>query len=146
MLKLTLPRGALALWLIGLLLAGLTLAACGSAAEPAAEEAPAPAETEEAVGALVEADEAVEAEETAADEEAQPDQEAAEQVDQAEVQEETAGTGADENLLADTAAGPAECQTIDVPDNQLIAAVADGEWSKGPEAAPVTLIEYGDFQ
>jgi hypothetical protein len=42
--------------------------------------------------------------------------------------------------------GPAVCEAVDIPDNTLIAAVSETDWAKGPASAPVTLIEYGDFQ
>lgn len=64
--------------------------------------------------------------------------------------------GEDENLEAqteeeETVSGPvselvAACSAINIPSNPLIGEVSEGEWSKGSASAPLTLIEYGDFQ
>ncbi len=44
------------------------------------------------------------------------------------------------------AAKPVVCQPVEVPTNSKIAPISDKDWAKGPATAPVTLIEYGDFQ
>jgi hypothetical protein len=44
------------------------------------------------------------------------------------------------------AAKPVVCEPVEIPVNSKIAAINDKDWVKGPAAAPVTLIEYGDFQ
>lgn len=143
------PR-AFALWLIGLFLVGLTLVACGGTTEPASEEAAAPAKTEEVVNAPADEEEVAESE-AAATEEVAGEQETAateetETDEAAGAGEETTAATSDENLLTDTAEPAAVCQTVEVPDNELIAAASDTDWAKGPADAPVTLIEYGDFQ
>ena len=117
-------------WLIGLLLVSLSLAACGGSATPEAEvESAAPteaattataAETEEAASAVTEATEEAAVQEAPAEE------------------------------SSSNSSGPvtsqAACYPVDIPTNTLVAAVSDTDWSRGPADAPVTVIEYGDFQ
>jgi hypothetical protein len=118
-----------------MLVAGLLLAACGAAATPAAQEAATPAQ---AVAAATQASTSEATQEAAT------------------ATQETAKTVTEEsqaNNAAPTAevavAGPpkpAECQPVQIPTNASIAPVSDTDWAKGPADAPVTLIEYGDFQ
>jgi nucleoid-associated protein YgaU len=108
-----------------LLVAGLALAACGGAAESAQQTA---ATTESAAATDTPTAEA-QAQESAATEEPAA---------------ESAAPTAEESPAAQAAI--ASCQGIEIPDNTLIAAVSDSDWTKGPADAPVTLIEYGDFQ
>ncbi len=158
MLNQYLSYRALVVWLVSLLLVSLTLVACGGTAEPVSEEPAPPAETEEAADAPAEsadttADEEVaeEEEQATATEEAAPTQAAATEeaapTEEQAAAEETAPTEEAEENLSD--AGPATeptCQAIDIPDNPLIAPVSDSDWSKGPADAPITIIEYSDFQ
>lgn len=109
---------------IGLLIAVLILAACGGAAavpevadDPTAQgDAAAPGETEAVQ----------EAEPTQAPQVAQATEEAA--------------------PVQEVASAPASCEPVLVPENELVAAPTEDDWSKGPATAVITVIEYGDFQ
>lgn len=119
-----------AVGLVSLLSLSLLLAACGGAAQPASPEPSPPAQ-----GQATAAD-ATESSPTA-------------EVTEATAAEPTAIAAATHETAAAPAANagaPAVCQSVDIPSNTLIAPVSDQEWSKGPADAPVTLIEYGDFQ
>ncbi len=133
MSKQYLPRPFVAVGLVALLLVSLTLAACGGGESTESEESSAStAQTEEAAGTPAE----VEAE--TAESEAVPPPTEEMEAQEAETTEESG--------VSEVAGPVAECQSVDIPDNDLIAAVTDRDWSKGPADAPITLVEYGDFQ
>lgn len=153
MLKRYLPQPNLTVWAACLLVAGLTLAACGGATESVSEETSTAGETEAVAPTTVaeaetEAPEEQEAAEevaaptatTAAEAEAPEDQEAAEEVAATDEAEAVQPEG------LSTEASPVSCESVDVPDNELIAAASDDDWSKGPATASVTVVEYGDYQ
>ena len=124
MLKRYLSPRALTTWAACLLIAGLTLAACGGAAESVSEGG------------------------TADETETGAQTTAAETATESEATEEVAAVDAEEAQQGDLPAAPsqASCQSIDIPDDPLTPVASDDDWSKGLATASVTVIEYGDFQ
>ena len=123
-----------AAWLLGLLVMGLMLAACGSATESASSEAAASPSAEPAADTPTTApptEEAATAESETTDTESPSD--SSPSVDTGQTMCHTATPQSDPIVGA-------------LQPNPTIAQVTDDEWSKGPANAPVTLIEYGDFQ
>ena len=123
-------------WLLILVVLSLSLAACGGESVSETTTSTAPETTNEEPVADVSG-----AEEAASDEPATEEAEA----DDAEAE---TSSSQDENLLSPDQPLAAEvvCQSVDVPDNTLVAQVSDSDWSIGPADAPITIIEYGDFQ
>ena len=125
-----------------LLIMGFLLTACGDAATPAPTETSAdtssaspevaPAATEEEAGAAA-------TEET----QAAVEQEAAttEEVTSPPTQAECTPVKPTEDIT-----GFVNQYIETTPPNEGIAAVSDSDWVKGSPDAPVTIIEYGDFQ
>ena len=114
--------------LLGVLLLSVSLAACGGSTTPAESE---PDQTESAAP-------------TEAPAETSPTEAPAAAATEAVVEEEEAAAA--DVAPSAPVASQASCFPIDIPTNTLIAAVSDEEWSRGPADAPVTVIEYGDFQ
>jgi hypothetical protein len=133
-----------AVWLIGLLLLGLSLTACGGGAAPATEATP-PAAPEAETGAEADTNAPVAEEATEEVTEEEPYEAATEEA----VEPPAEATEANEEALAQeqlSLNNEVVCEAIEVLDNPLIAEVSAEEWVKGPADAAVTLIEYGDFQ
>jgi hypothetical protein len=114
------------------------LAACGvtplQTAEPPTAEAP----TEEVVDtptAVAEAPTAA----NAATATSAPDPSSTPEEEEAETDEEQVAT-------FPTPHPAPECVVAPIPEDPNIAAATADEWSKGPVDAPLTLIEYSDFQ
>jgi hypothetical protein len=126
MLKRYFLRPTLAVWIVGLFSVSLALTACGGAVEAPVT----PVATEETITQATEKQKATATEEVATEE--------------VEATKENGSTP--EQNLPTAASIEAGCQTTEIPGNDLIAAVSDTDWAKGPANAPVTLIEYGDFQ
>lgn len=123
-----------------LILVGLLLASCGGATTPAAQDAAAT----EAVAAVPSSTTAnpTEVSQGASTSQADTPAPAAKEVEPT-TQTEVAPTTAVE------VAGPpqpAACQSVQIPTNQGVAPISKVDWAKGPATAPVTVIEYGDFQ
>jgi hypothetical protein len=154
-------RPALAAGLTGLLFAGLALAACAGAAPPTAE-VPAASSQSEATATLAMTAEPTEAPAASSQSEATSTL--------AMTAEPTTAPTTETSAMAETpAAAPAAaskptCQPVDKNDQlgqlfdylsgyientkpvEAVATVSDTDWSKGPANAPLTMIEYGDFQ
>jgi hypothetical protein len=144
-------------WLAGLLLVSLWLVACGSMAGIVSEEPTTSAQAEGADASCASTTSSAACAETQS---AQTEVAAAAPADETETSQ--AATSSEEAVITETAATEeavassaenltaaspgATCQAIDVPGNQLIVPISADDWSKGPANAPVTLIEYGDFQ
>ncbi len=139
--------------LVVLIVLALALTACGGAASTEEESAPTeaeePAAEEETVATEEEPvaeEEPAEAAEAAEESDAATEEEVAPETDQSETEAEAATE--DENLLDpdSSTSQAAECVPVDIPENPLIAEVSEADWSLGPADAPLTVIEYGDFQ
>jgi hypothetical protein len=145
MLKGYFLRPALTVWIVSLFSVSLVLTACGGAAESTSEAPVTPVVTEETIAQATEEQKAPATEKIATEEVATEETEATEvATEETEATKENVSTP--EQDLPTAASTEAGCQAIEVPANDLIAAVSDTDWAKGPANALVTLIEYGDFQ
>ena len=145
-------------WMVGmmaLLIFGLILTACGGAATPTAEV---PAPTEKSVDATspaedtpaaVEEPEPTDTPEEETTEESSPTESSAEIETSPTDQEVTAAACLPADPNTDPLAGAILFldEYIDADEiNEGIPAVTDADWAKGSADAPVTIIEFGDFQ
>jgi hypothetical protein len=121
-----------AVWLSGALLLIPLLAACGVAPP----STPVQTATTEAVATTANAADSPETEQAASASTSEPEAQQPTAIAQTTTAEPPATSASSE----------AGCQPVDIPNNDLIAPVSDQDWSQGPADAPVTLIEYGDFQ
>jgi hypothetical protein len=139
-------RPALAVWLAGLVMTGLLVAACG-AAEPdageptttAAEAANTTAQGETSEPELSENEETTAEAEEAISEEA----EVADNENLSTSDQELSATAA---ATCSTATPQNDPLVAALQPNELLAQAAASEWSKGPAGAAVTIVEYADFQ
>lgn len=171
MSKRYLGRPSSVLWIISLLLVGLILTACSGAAQPTAEVSTEAAEAEvstEAAETEASADTSPDTSGTeVAVEEPTPEEQqpAAEQDPTIEVETPTVSAEADDETASAATHSNADCQAADPNEDPIagaiefiseyidtnitndgISAVSGSDWVKGPDDAPVTIIEYGDFQ
>lgn len=132
--------------LVGLLLVSAALFACTSTTNSGAETPDIPTATEDRGDGGQEAESIIE--------EADTQEIVAETEDEGDTEEtvvtqepETASNDT-ENLLDPNVSrsNEVECVPVEIPENPLIAAVSNEDWSKGQADAPITVIEYGDFQ
>jgi hypothetical protein len=137
MQKLLLRHRMLTMGLSSLLLAALTLAACGGGAStPASEEATPASQTEEATEETLEEEPEEVAQAEQAEAEAEP----------VEAESVPTDVAQEESLSVPNNSPEATCQGVTIPENQLIAAASEDDWARGPADAGITVIEYGDFQ
>jgi len=156
-----------------LLFISLVLAACGGAAAPVPDESVTSSDTEEVAQPAVESEkqaqesqEAASAEEEVAAAEATSEEAAPEEseavseepaVDESATKETEAtdneSSSAPEQELASSSSAACRAVTPNndpiaavLQPNELIAPISDSDWTKGPADAPITFIEYGDFQ
>lgn len=130
---------ASAVWWTGLLVFALILTGCGGATDSTSNSAE-PAANNQAEQAAEEPTTNEQTEEVAVQEEAEPEAELEPQAGESQ---------------QSTSSAVAECRTA-TPENDplmallqpntAIAPVSEDDWSKGPADAPLTIIEYGDFQ
>ena len=148
MLKTYKVRPVLAVWLAGLVMTGLLVAACG-AAEPDAGEAATAAEVEEAENTSAQ----VETSESELSENKETATEAEEAIsEESEVADNENLPASDQELSVATAATCVTATPQNDPlvaalqPNELLAQASASEWAKGPAGAAVTIVEYADFQ
>ena len=122
--------------MITLLVIGLILTACGGAATP--EATTAPAQTEEVTSASPSVEPTATKETRAI---AEPNVAATEEVTSSPAQAECNPVNPTEDIT-----GFVYQYNETTSANKNAAPASDADWVKGPANAPVTIIEYGDFQ